>query len=289
MLWAIWEKILTEAIAIHSFKGGSGKTLVSMNLATYLVLKGKRVALIDLDLTAPSLQTYAPNRNEKKINDYLLYDTNPEEIFFDATYLLNQETTGKLFMGLADISGEAIAKINQRDTDAMLNDLFLLMELVRNKLPADPWNVDYIIIDSSPGLTTQSINGVAITDHVIMVLRLISSDAGGTTQFLQTLHKSVQPKTSIVVNQIPEKLLYDGDGRQKIEGLVSNAIVNNLQGQSVNFGGVLLMDEGVIANEFNYALSIQHNTNYPRPIHLTSGNVRFSDNFTQIMDRIIGE
>ena len=68
--------------------------------------------------------------------------------------------------------GDAIAEINQRDTDAMLEDLFTLMELVRVILPGDPFNVDYILIDTSPGLTTNAINGVAITDQVIMILRI---------------------------------------------------------------------------------------------------------------------
>ncbi|MFQ6130262.1 MAG: ParA family protein, partial [Candidatus Hadarchaeaceae archaeon] len=42
-------------IAVHSYKGGTGKTLVSMNLASIFSRQGKNVCLVDLDLRAPSL------------------------------------------------------------------------------------------------------------------------------------------------------------------------------------------------------------------------------------------
>ncbi|GAI06894.1 unnamed protein product, partial [marine sediment metagenome] len=42
-------------LAVHSYKGGTGKTLVSMNLASIFASQGKNVCLVDLDLRAPSL------------------------------------------------------------------------------------------------------------------------------------------------------------------------------------------------------------------------------------------
>ena len=81
---------MAKSISLHSHKGGSGKTLVAMNLSAYLVQLGKRVALIDMDLTAPSLGTFVPNHTGKTLNDYLLKRATPEEIFFDATDLIGE-------------------------------------------------------------------------------------------------------------------------------------------------------------------------------------------------------
>ena len=88
----------------------------------------------------------AANRVLFLADGILLEEGTPEEIFFDATHLIGDNVKGKLFMALADMSGEAIAEINQRDTDSTLEDLYSLMELIRVKLPADPFNVDYILI-----------------------------------------------------------------------------------------------------------------------------------------------
>jgi MinD-like ATPase involved in chromosome partitioning or flagellar assembly len=229
-----------------------------------------------------------PNHQGKTINDYLLKRATPEDVFFDATNLIGENIAGKLYMGLADMSGEAIAEINQRDTDAMLEDLYSLMELVRVKLPADPFNVDYILIDTSPGLTTNAINGVAITDQVIMILRLVNADVDGTYHFLNTLFKSVQPKTSIIVNQIADHIIAEG-GRSKIENLVMSQIVRAIPDLDVSFAGILQTDKEVISNEFNYAMeSLNSSERTPRPIHIISNTSQtFAEKFKSVVNGVI--
>ena len=122
---------MATSIAIHSHKGGTGKTLVAMNLATLLAKRGKRVVVLDFDLNAPSLQTYAPNRNESTINDMLLNNADAEDVIFDATYLIGEDVPGKLFMGLADISGDVISQMGQRDKDALLKDLYIVYQCLK--------------------------------------------------------------------------------------------------------------------------------------------------------------
>ncbi|MCY3410763.1 MAG: ParA family protein [Candidatus Heimdallarchaeota archaeon] len=280
---------MTEAFSVFSFKGGSGKTTVSMNLAAYLVSKGKRVAIIDMDLSAPSLQTYAPNREEKTINDYLLHGADPAEVFFDATYIFG-DVPGKFYMALADPSGEAISKINQRDTDSLLDDLFLMMTLVKNTLPDDPFNMDYILIDSSPGISTHAINGVAITDHVLMILRLINADVDGTRQFLSTLYNSVQPKVSLIINQMAKYLLNE-EGIMMINELVNGGIIDRVSGADAQLAGILPMDDAVIGNEFNYIMrKLQSDDVGERPIHYLDKNSRdFASKFDELMKNIVGE
>jgi MinD-like ATPase involved in chromosome partitioning or flagellar assembly len=283
---------LTKSISIHSHKGGSGKTLVAMNLAAHLAQNGQRVALMDMDLTAPSLGTYVPSYNGKKINDYLLKGAEVNEIFYDATHVLGENVPGKLFMAFGDTSGTAIAETNMRDNDALLNDLYLLMELVRNKLAADPWNVDYVIIDTSPGLTTHAINGVAITDHVIMLLRLVNADLGGTKHFLQTLYQSVKPKVSLIVNQIAEHILAEG-GKEKIERLVDHQIISTMDDGDIKLAGIIATDKDVITSEVNFAMEsmdLDTNTERPRPIHVINPTTQnFTKSFMETIRGILDE
>ena len=48
--------MMGKIIAFHSYKGGTGKTLLSINLAATYAKNGKDVCLLDLDFRAPSLQ-----------------------------------------------------------------------------------------------------------------------------------------------------------------------------------------------------------------------------------------
>lgn len=59
-------------ITLHSYKGGTGKTLLSVNLAMNFADKGKRVCLLDLDLRAPSLSSTF--KNNKKYCFLALYN-----------------------------------------------------------------------------------------------------------------------------------------------------------------------------------------------------------------------
>jgi len=50
-------------ITVHSYKGGTGKTLISANLAMIFASRGKNVCLLDLDFRAPSLFSPFKNKN----------------------------------------------------------------------------------------------------------------------------------------------------------------------------------------------------------------------------------
>src|SRR5829696_4142806 len=118
----------TKCIAFHSYKGGTGKTTLASNIATLLVRKGNRVCLLDLDVYAPSLQSYFEIRPRKWINDYL--DSNAEvgEVMQNLTNLvekttpeldgtrdydsdLNLSTQGKLWVGFSSAKKEEIQKL----------------------------------------------------------------------------------------------------------------------------------------------------------------------------------
>jgi len=58
-------------ITLYSYKGGTDKTLLSVNLATIFADKGKKVCLLDLDPRAPSLSSTFKNCTKYWVNDYL--------------------------------------------------------------------------------------------------------------------------------------------------------------------------------------------------------------------------
>ncbi|MHA2503242.1 MAG: MinD/ParA family ATP-binding protein [Candidatus Kariarchaeaceae archaeon] len=280
---------MTKVLVVHSHKGGSGKTSTAINLAAIFASKGKTVVVIDLDLNAPSLQTFAPGRQENSINDLFLGNCEFEDIVFNASYLLGSNPKGKLFLALADISGERISEMGQRSKEDLLNDLYLLMGIIRNQLPNSPWNADYIIIDTPPGLSTTSINGVATADHLILLLRLVNADINGTYHFMKTIHKALRPTTSLVVNQVPKSFL-DTGGLERTEELIQKRIIQHIGRSNVNLLGVIQHDETLINTELEYAFSEMNKPmeNHPRPIHfLENPESSFSISLKEIAEKLM--
>jgi MinD-like ATPase involved in chromosome partitioning or flagellar assembly len=61
---------LSKILAVHSYKGGTGKTLLAINLAATFAKQGKKVCLFDLDFRAPSLSTLLRVENvDRWLND----------------------------------------------------------------------------------------------------------------------------------------------------------------------------------------------------------------------------
>src|SRR5574337_324997 len=109
---------MTKCIAFHSYKGGTGKTTLACNLAVSLAKKGFRVFLLDLDVSAPSIQAYFEKEPKKWVNDFLLDTADVDDFAQDMTCLIDesnqntiQEKKGKLWVGFSNPKKEEIYKI----------------------------------------------------------------------------------------------------------------------------------------------------------------------------------
>ncbi len=189
-------------IAVHSYKGGTGKTLLSVNLAATFVKHGKKVCLLDLDFRAPSLSTILKiEKAECWFNDYLNGTCKIDKALIDLSDRINDE--GKLFVGLANPATEAIRDISAKDRKWEMRALGRLLAL-RNSLLNDK-SFDYLIFDTSPGLQYSSINAIVSADLVIVATTFDTSDVDGTKRMLRELYDLFEKKTEIVLN----KVLYD--------------------------------------------------------------------------------
>src|SRR5207249_9237742 len=72
---------MTRSIAVHSYKGGTGKTTITANVAVALALKGRRVGVMDMDLEGPGLHVFFdldPSQLRFTVNDVLVGVAPPE-------------------------------------------------------------------------------------------------------------------------------------------------------------------------------------------------------------------
>ena len=194
----------TKCIAFHSYKGGTGKTTLASNLATLLVRKGYRVCLLDLDVYAPSLQSYFEIRPRKWINDYL--DSNAEvgEVMQDLTNLvekttpkldgtrdydsnLNLSTQGKLWVGFSSAKKEEIQKLEGSGGAGNRKQFLRKFMLLREQLVTD-YDADYILVDTSPGIRQWSINVLAVADILLLTLKMGDLDVDGTKKIVEEVY-----------------------------------------------------------------------------------------------------
>ena len=180
---------MTHCIAIHSYKGGTGKTTIAANAAALLAMMGKRVAILDLDVYAPSLHNYFKINPKKWINDFLDNNADINEAIIDLTdthfpqLKERSHSNGRLFTGFSNPSRDAIFKFEMGNgTDywkKQFRKLVFLREQIITKL-----DTDFIIIDTSPGIRHWSINALSIADKLILTMKMDDLDIEGTKKLL---------------------------------------------------------------------------------------------------------
>jgi MinD-like ATPase involved in chromosome partitioning or flagellar assembly len=213
---------MPNCIAFHSYKGGTGKTTIGANFAALLAKKGYRVFLLDLDVYAPSLQTYFNEKRPKKwINDFLFGNAEVEDILMDLTPSLynygnsdlssssssssKDKPNGKLMAGFSNSKREEIYKLEsggkQENSKMQLLRKFILL---REQLLSSH-DADYIIIDTSPGIRYWSINALAVADILFLTLKMDELDVEGTKTIAQEIYSSFTrhgTKSYLLLNRV---------------------------------------------------------------------------------------
>lgn len=190
---------MSKIIAVHSYKGGTGKTLLSVNLAATFAKAGKKVCIFDLDFRAPSL--FAILKAEDSdcwFNDYLNNTCEINKTLID----LSSKITGggKFYAGLANPSTEAIRDMSSKDRKWEMRALGRLLSLKDSLLKDEGF--DYLIFDTSPGLQYSSINAIVAADFVVVATTGDRSDVDGTKRMLKELYNLFEKKTGLVLNKV---------------------------------------------------------------------------------------
>lgn len=223
---------MATTFTVHSFKGGTGKSSLSINIGALLANQGKNVALFDFDFSGPSLTTrfYHPDpayQPRRYLNDFIEENANLDDILVDFSPHYN--TKGHFYVGFANPTTQAIqniiAKGRRWQMKAMERILGMKRELHKN------YNIDYICFDTSPGLHYSSLNAIVASDLVFLVVKLDVSDFEGTLQMLKGIHSALEKKTWLIINQVPVyndlEILLKGEHVRMVEDKFRDVINEN--------------------------------------------------------------
>lgn len=188
-----------RTLAVHSYKGGTGKTQIALNMALLWAKKGLKVCLLDYDFRAPSIGALLGiDDTPYWINDYLLGSCEIEKVLVDVSTKLGMK--GKLLLGLANPSVNATGQMIGQNEKAQLKSLRRTID-AQNTLP-EKYDVDYIIIDTSPGPQYSSLNAVFASDILLIVLRNEKVDIAGTLRMMENIYEGSLGEKAVVINMI---------------------------------------------------------------------------------------
>ncbi|MDX2228032.1 MAG: MinD/ParA family protein [Leptolyngbyaceae cyanobacterium bins.349] len=189
---------MVKVISVHSFRGGTGKSNFTANLAVLAAAQGKRVAVVDTDIQSPGIHVLFgmdEQAIQRSLNDYLWGRCTIAEAVYNVTPPAIAHTNGLVYFIPSSIKAGEIARIlNEGYSVTLLNDGLrnLCKEL----------NLDYLFIDTHPGLNKETLLSVAISDGLVILLRPDRQDFQGTAVTLQVARKLDTPKTVLVVNKV---------------------------------------------------------------------------------------
>ncbi|MGY5858912.1 MAG: AAA family ATPase [Candidatus Thorarchaeota archaeon] len=187
-------------ITVHSFKGGTGKSLISVALAHSFSLDGEKVLLIDGDYGAPCLESFFPQKGKSKpFPDFLKGQAKLKEVVSETIF-------PNLFIGYAPPPsfGEEIIRADVATHGRYLKRLLEGIEVAREM------GFDKIVIDNSSGITLPAINHLSCSDKSVIALRPVRYGVESTYALIDTIYKKLRYLESggiredfLLWNQVP--------------------------------------------------------------------------------------
>jgi cell division ATPase MinD len=176
---------VSRVIGIVSGKGGVGKTTFTSNLGIALANLGKKVVIVDCNVTTPHLAHYLGVNN------------------FSVT--LNDVFSGKVDITFAPLYCHDVAYI---PASGNLNDVVKIdMENLKKYVSKlnEHGTFDFILLDSAPGLGKEAISVLKACDELIFVTTPVIPNIVDATRCAEVASKLGHRKFNVVLNMVRHK------------------------------------------------------------------------------------
>jgi MinD-like ATPase involved in chromosome partitioning or flagellar assembly len=196
-----------KIVSIHSFRGGTGKSNTTANLAAQVALRGKRVGVVDTDIQSPGIHVLFgldENKMGKTINDFLHGTATIKEVGFPIG-----DNTGNV-EGRSKLQGKNLwlfpSSIRGREISQILKDGIDFNRLNEGlQSTIKEFDLDYLFIDTHPGLNEETLLSIATSDILIIILRPDNQDFQGTSVTVDIARSLDVPNLLLMVNKALEK------------------------------------------------------------------------------------
>jgi MinD-like ATPase involved in chromosome partitioning or flagellar assembly len=189
-------------VSVHSFRGGTGKSNTTANLAACLAASGRRVGVIDADIQSPGIHVLFGLSGDDvgaSLNDFLWHGRAIGEVAQDVTERQGVPLAGRLFLIPSSMQPGEIARVLREGYDAQR-----LTEGLRD-LVAE-LGLDVLFIDTHPGLNEETLLSLVISHALLVIMRPDKQDYEGTGITVRVARELEVPRISILVNKAPADL-----------------------------------------------------------------------------------
>jgi MinD-like ATPase involved in chromosome partitioning or flagellar assembly len=203
---------MPKIISVHSFRGGTGKSNTTANLAATFALQGQRVGIVDADIQSPGIHVLFgldEDRIGHSLNDYLWGKCSIEAAAQDVSTALGQTPAGDgcIYLIPSSIRAGEIARVLREGYDVgLLKDGFQAL-LTRLRL-------DYLLIDTHPGLNEETLLSITISDVLVIILRPDRQDFQGTAVTVDVARRLEVPQLLLVVNKVLPEVDFEALGAE---------------------------------------------------------------------------
>lgn len=191
---------MSKIISVHSFRGGTGKSNTTANLAAIYATMGNRVGVVDTDVNSPGIHVLFgldESNMERSLNDYLWGKCGIKDCAHDVTPNLGVPVSGKVYLIPSSIKAGEIARILREGYDVgLLNDGF--QDLI------EQLKLDVLLIDTHPGINEETLLSIAISDVLVIIMRPDQQDYQGTSVTVDVARKLGVPAMYLLINKVPQ-------------------------------------------------------------------------------------
>jgi MinD-like ATPase involved in chromosome partitioning or flagellar assembly len=193
---------VANIISIHSFRGGTGKSNTTANLAALLAMQGQRVGVIDSDIQSPGIHILFGLEGDQikaSLNDFLWHKVEIKDAAQDVTAAVGADVKGKIFLVPSSSKPGEITRVLREGYDAQMLTGGL-RQLVTDLA------LDALMIDTHPGLNEETLLSLVISRLLFVVMRPDQQDYEGTGVTVRVARELRVPKMMLVVNKTPPSL-----------------------------------------------------------------------------------
>lgn len=192
---------MATIVSVHSFRGGTGKSNTTANIATVLAQSGKRVGVIDTDIQSPGIHVLFGLAGEEitaSLNDFLWHGRAIEDAARDVTPDA-LAGGGRVFLIPSSTKPGEITRVLREGYDAQR-----LTQGLRRLV--DELALDVLMIDTHPGLNEETLLSLVISHTLVVVMRPDHQDYEGTGITVKVARGLQVPRLTLIVNKTPSSL-----------------------------------------------------------------------------------